>query len=109
MDHEKTPGELGSLTGANNNTDVDSTAPLKHKAITAQRAALLMWLLAHQRISTLQARNELGIMHPAARIQELRDAGNDIATIWQWEADATGKAHKQGLYVLLPGKGARHE
>ena len=87
----------------------NSTATRKHQSRAMQRAALLKWLQAHQRITTLQARNELGIMHPAGRIQELRNAGNDIATDWQWEADATGKEHKQALYVLLPGKGARHE
>jgi len=70
-----------------------------------QQVALLTWLQAHQRITTLQARNELGIMHPAGRVQELRDAGNDIATHWQWEADATGKEHKQALYVLLSSNG----
>ena len=81
----------------------DSTATRKHQSRAMQRAALLHWLQSHQRITTLQARNELGIMHPAGRVQELRDAGNDIATHWQWEADATGKEHKQGLYVLQVG------
>jgi len=70
-----------------------------------QRARLLHWLQAHQQITTLQARNELGIMHPAGRIKELRESGNDIATYWQWDADATGKEHKQALYVLLSVNG----
>ena len=83
----------------------NSTATRKHQSRAMQRAALLQWLQAHQRITTLQARNELGIMHPAGRVQELRDAGNDIATHWQWETDATGKEHKQALYVLLSCKG----
>ena len=87
----------------------NSTATRKHQSRAMQRAALLKWPQAHQRITTLQARNELGIMHPAGRVQELRDAGNDTATHWQWEADATGKEHKQALYVLLSGKGGRHE
>ena len=81
------------------------TATRKHQSRAMQRAALLQWLQAHQRITTLQARNELGIMHPAGRIKELKDTGNDIATYWQWEADATGKEHRQGLYVLLSSKG----
>lgn len=66
-----------------------------------QWEVLLKWLQAHQRITTLQARNELGIMHPAGRVQELRSAGYDIATHWQREADASGKEHKQALYVLV--------
>jgi len=65
-------------------------------------------LLAHLRrapLTTLEARERLNILHPGGRIKELRDAGNDIATHWQWEADATGKEHKQALYVLLSCKG----
>lgn len=81
------------------------TANRKHQSRAMQRAALMQWLQTHQRITTLQARNELGIMHPAGRVQELRDSGNDITTHWQWEADATGKEHRQALYVLLSCKG----
>lgn len=81
----------------------------KHQSRAMQRAALLKWLQTHQRITTLQARNELGIMHPAGRIQELRAAGNNIDTCWQWEADATGKEHKQALYVLLSSNGGEHD
>ena len=83
----------------------NSTATHKHQSITIQRVELLKWLQSHQRITTLQARNELGIMHPAARIQELREAGNNIVTHWERETDATGKEHKQGLYVLLSSQG----
>jgi hypothetical protein len=68
-----------------------------------QRARILKWLQAHNRITTLEARNTLGIMHPASRIQELRKAGHDIVTYLQWDTDATGKQHKQGLYILLGG------
>lgn len=74
------------------------------QSIPAQRAHLLRWLQEHGQITTLQARNDLGIMHPAARIQELRESGQHIETYWQLEADATGKQHKQGLYVLMTGK-----
>lgn len=94
-------GRLDCVAGAH-----DSTANLnKTQSRAVQRTHLLQWFLHHQRITTLQARNDLGIMHPAARIQELRGAGHDIATYWQWDTDATGKQHKQGLYVLLTNKG----
>jgi len=82
----------------------NSTATRKHQSRAMQRVALLQWLQAHQRITTLQARNELGIMHPAGRVRALREVGNDIATYWQWQADATGKKHRQALYVLLSCK-----
>lgn len=83
----------------------NSTAISKHQSRAMQRLALLRWLQEHQQITTLQARNDLGIMHPAGRVKELRESGCDIATYWQWEADATGKEHKQGLYLLLSCKG----
>lgn len=88
----------------------DSTAsPTVSQSLPVQRAHLLKWLQGRGRITTLQARNDLGIMHPAARIQELRESGYDIATYWQLEADATGTQHKQGLYVLMIGKRVWHE
>ena len=65
----------------------------------SQRQRLLEWLLTRS-ISTLQARQELDIMHPAARIQELRDRGHKIET-HRTTAD-TGKAkHRVACYVLL--------
>ena len=66
-----------------------------------QRAALLNWLQAHQLITTLQAQNDLGIMHPGGRVKELKDADNAIAAQWHWEKDAAGKKHRQALHVLL--------
>ena len=65
----------------------------------SQRQRLLEWLLTRS-ISTLQARQELDIMHPAARIQELRDRGHNIKT--HWTTADTGKAkHRVACYVLL--------
>lgn len=75
------------------------------QALPVQRAHLLKWLQEHGQITTIKARNDLGIMHPAARIQELREAGYNIETYWQLESDTTGKQHKQGLYILMTGKG----
>jgi hypothetical protein len=64
-----------------------------------QRARLLLWLQTSP-LTTIQARQELDIMHPAARIQELREAGHNIIT--NWIASDTGKAkHRIARYVLL--------
>jgi hypothetical protein len=64
-----------------------------------QRAVLLAWLQTAT-ITTLQARKELDIMHPAARIQELRDLGHKIVT--HWTTADTGKAkHRVACYALL--------
>jgi len=45
-----------------------------------QRLALMAWLQSFGECSTTQARNELGISHPAGRVYELRRAGVEIAT-----------------------------
>ena len=58
-----------------------------------QRAALLAWLQTST-ITTLQARKELDILYPAARIQELRDQGHKIVTHWATGAslhESTGR------------------
>lgn len=67
----------------------------------SQRQRLLAWLLANS-ITTMQARQELDILHPAARIQELREADHNIITYWK--IVDTGKAkHRIASYVLLAG------
>ncbi len=46
----------------------------------AQRQTILAHLLIHHHITTTEARNDLFIMHPAGRIKDLRDRGEDIIT-----------------------------
>ncbi len=66
-----------------------------------QRDRLLAWLMTST-LTTLQARQELDVMHPAARIQELREAGHNIVT--HWTTGNTGKAnHRVACYALLAG------
>lgn len=68
----------------------------------SQRARLLVWLQTAT-ITTLQARTRLDILHPAARVQELREAGHKIVT--HWTTADTGKGnHRVACYVLLPGE-----
>ncbi len=65
----------------------------------SQRMTILAWLKA-SRLTTLQARNELDIMHPAARVQELRTQGYNIHTHWEI-VDTGGNNHRVASYVLL--------
>jgi hypothetical protein len=90
-------GRDDCVAGAHNSTAL----PRISQSSAMQRLSLIQWLKDHQQITTLQARNELGIMHPAGRVQELRDSGCTIETYWQWAPDATGKQRKQALYVLM--------
>jgi hypothetical protein len=48
---------------------------------STQRQTILRYLQTHGTMTTLEARNLLFIMHPASRIQKLREAGFNIETI----------------------------
>ena len=45
-----------------------------------QRKRILAWLQRHGTMTTLEARNEMHIMHPGGRVMELRRAGYSIIT-----------------------------
>jgi hypothetical protein len=67
--------------------------------LPSQRQRILNWLRIGP-LTTIQARKELDVMHPAARIQELRDQGHNIIT--HWATSDTGKAkHRVACYVLF--------
>lgn len=52
--------------------------------------------------STFDLRSRYNVMHPGARIQELREMGYDIDTIRQARIDDYGRKHPGvALYVLL--------
>ena len=70
--------------------------------LESQRARLLAWLQTAT-ITTLQDRTRLDILHPAARVQELREAGHKIVTHWTTADTGKGK-HRIARYVLLPGE-----
>jgi hypothetical protein len=68
---------------------------------TAQRARLLE-ALSRRAVTTLDARQELDVLHPAARVQELRQTGHRISTVWIVQLTASGAPHRVAKYVLLP-------
>lgn len=70
-----------------------------------QRAALLA-ALREGPITTLEARDALGVMHPAARVLELRRLGHVIVTLRRRVVDAEGRAHTSAAYVLNEGGAA---
>ncbi|KAI3598723.1 hypothetical protein D8I24_5669 [Cupriavidus necator H850] len=67
----------------------------------AQRNRILAYLREHKSLSTLEARHEIDVMAPAARIQELRNQGFEIHTSRVWEQTPEGKPHWVGRYHLL--------
>lgn len=68
-------------------------------SLCSQRARLLKFLEGNGKISTMKAREVLGILHPCGRSKELRAQGHRIETHWIKEADANGVFHRVGLYV----------
>ena len=69
---------------------------------TAQRNRLLDALRVAP-VSTIEARRNLDVLMPAARVFELHEQGFDIATVWSWQETEQGKPHRVARYVLQHG------
>ena len=66
----------------------------------SQRMRLLHRL--HQsNLTTIEARRDLDILMPAARVFELRARGHDIATFWTEGTTDCGRKHRIARYVLV--------
>ncbi len=65
-----------------------------------QSKQLLEYLLNHKSVTTIDCRDKLSIMHPGARIKELRDQGWPIGTSIYQQIDASGNNHRAGQYYL---------
>ena len=58
--------------------------------------------LRERPVSTIEARRDLDILHPAGRVLELRRVGYQIHTITLNEQSESGGRHKVARYVLIP-------
>ncbi len=68
-----------------------------------QQRKRLLEALKIKPITTIEAREELDIFHPAARVQELRAQGYKIATHRETIETSKGIHDRVGRYVLLNG------
>ncbi|MES2935300.1 MAG: helix-turn-helix domain-containing protein [Pseudomonadota bacterium] len=68
----------------------------------AEQRARVLARLRQGPMTTLAARSELDVLHPAARVMELRDEGYCIETLRTREASECGRLHTVASYVLLP-------
>lgn len=92
--------------GNSNTRQIPKKAP-QDDSSQSQRLRLLERLKVEP-VDTITARRELDVMHPAARIQELKQRGNLIDTVRVGRSSNFGKVHRRvALYVLLPGGGLR--
>ncbi|MCA8094419.1 helix-turn-helix domain-containing protein [Burkholderia anthina] len=67
----------------------------------AQRNRVLEFLRHSGSLSTIDARHLIDVMHPAARIMELRRAGYPIQTIWTHATTPEGGTHRVARYYLM--------
>lgn len=72
-------------------------------ATETQRALMREALETLPTVSTVEARRDLDILHPAGRIMELRRSGVEIVTTWIDEVTSAGVRHRIGLYSLRRG------
>lgn len=101
-EHDNAPVS-GQASEASNHT----TRPYHHIGNTAaaQRARLLDYLYRHDTVTTLDARANLDVLHPAMRVLELRRAGHHIDTVWVHQSTQCGKLHRVARYVYRGKKG----
>lgn len=91
---------------SNDETTLHSPADLGNdNSASAQRSRLLAALIKGP-VSTLKARREYDILHPAARVQELRNRGHLIDTVRIDDVTAEGNVHRVALYLYRGKAGA---
>ena len=78
----------------------------ENNAASAQRARLLD-ALRRESFTTLEARRLFDVMHPAARIMELRRQGFNIVTVWTTDTTPEGNAHRVARYLLRQEGGSK--
>lgn len=72
---------------------------------SSQRARLLECLRKNDSINTIEARSWIYILHPPARILDLRQRGFDIATIPDLSQTGDGVVHRVARHFLLVAGG----
>ncbi|NYE27315.1 hypothetical protein HDE78_000240 [Rhodanobacter sp. K2T2] len=97
----RSPAGKAGLRDRNQNNSVSdhitdtSTAGQRHR---------LLATLRHQSITTIDARRDLNVMHPAMRVRELRERGHNIVTRLIDIHDDQGRPHSRvAMYSLISG------
>lgn len=105
IENEKAAGGVETIAAAGDVQREHSTTHATPKkspqddSAHSQRLRLLERLRVAP-VDTITARRELDVMHPAARIQELKQRGNKIDTVRVGRPTDCGKVHSVALYVL---------
>jgi len=94
--NDKARGQAGKSSNKNSKR-ANHTA----NGVAAQRSRLMDELLQRGSVTTLSARREIDVLHVAARIMELRQAGHRIDTVWTTDTTSEGHKHRVAKYVLV--------
>jgi hypothetical protein len=103
----KLENKMGAVVGAQvknnsyahyNMSGLENTPP--PEASRARQRRAILKALQEGPLSSIVAREGLGIIHPAGRVMELRRQGYPIATHKAWTHDAEGRRHLAGFYTL---------
>lgn len=89
--HNDIPGEPGA-GGRGSDSDQPGAA--------RDRAKILAHLRLGKTLTTLQALEKMGVLHPGGRVLELRKRGYNITTTWVRGTDCAGRLHRIGSYRL---------
>lgn len=73
-----------------------------HQNSNQEQRLRMLEMLRKRPVSTIEARRDLDILHPAGRVLELRKDGHQISTITVNEQTECGKRHKVARYILIP-------
>lgn len=73
----------------------------------AAQRKIILDTLRERSLTTIEARERFGIMHPGGRVLELRKQGYNIITHWANENDASGQIHRVAHYILISSKKGR--
>jgi len=74
-----------------------------HNTSTSNQRAITLSAISSTPKSTIELRHEFGIMHPAARTQELRDIEHEIVTVRVTEMTPDGIKHTAVAKYVLRG------
>ncbi|GEM_PF-877198 len=66
-----------------------------------KQALKVLSRLRRKSMTSIELYHDCEVIHPPARIRDLREAGYQIITHWDYDQFAGGELHKVGRYVLL--------
>lgn len=104
--NNKAPAPARGAEASTQNARRNPTAVAPTSAIQRRMVLAALRQARTKGCTTIDLRHMHGVMHPAARVMELRDAGAEIVTCWDRDTTPDGIAHRVARYVLVSAGGA---